>query len=295
MSQKPSQIVENISTAIPAIAKTIQGGWDNIQSLNIKTNHSVSLPIWSCTLDDKESGRWHGLQAKGDKEDVEDEQDASELKPATAQARKRPSDSEKEEEEEMKPKKRAKGEDHGSNVKGKLHSSKSSKIGDVETISRHQTQRRTKEPLLSVKSSLNDTTAPPTKESKSVGATTERKKTLDIGDTKSSQPPSSTSIEVLANQKSSDTQLSRSVSLRKTKSSSVTTTVTTSSRSDGKAGKKEKSPKTSDINSAKPSLSKEIKQKHSLDLLERKKQLVMKTKGRKSAKNAMLGKKVAQG
>ncbi len=291
MSQKPAQIVENISTAIPAIAKTIQGGWDNIQSLNIKTNHSVSLPIWSCTLDDTEGGRWHGLQAKGDGEDVGDEEDASELKRATAQARKRPSDSEKEEEEDMKPRKRAKGEDHGANVKGKLHSVSTSPILLDLVVSRHQTQRRTKEPLLSAKSSLSDNTAPPIKESKSVAAKTGRKKTLNIGETKS-QPPSSTSIEVLSNQRSSDTQPSRSVSLRKTKSSS---TVTTSSRSDGKAGKKEKSRKTSDIKPAKPSLSKEIKQKHSLDLLERKKQLVMKTKGRKSVKNAMLGKKVAQG
>ncbi|KAG5222577.1 ribosomal protein L1p/L10e family-domain-containing protein [Salix suchowensis] len=40
-----------------------QRWWDNIQSLHIKTNSSVSLPIWSCSLDDESGGRWDGLIA----------------------------------------------------------------------------------------------------------------------------------------------------------------------------------------------------------------------------------------
>ena len=50
MSQTPSHILENLQTALPAIANAVKGGWDNIQNLTIKTNSSVSLPIWSCTL-----------------------------------------------------------------------------------------------------------------------------------------------------------------------------------------------------------------------------------------------------
>ncbi|EKM79166.1 hypothetical protein AGABI1DRAFT_120606 [Agaricus bisporus var. burnettii JB137-S8] len=58
LSHKPSQVVSNIAKAIPAIAARIPAQWDNIQSLFIKTNTSVSLPIWSCNLDE----RWGGLK-----------------------------------------------------------------------------------------------------------------------------------------------------------------------------------------------------------------------------------------
>jgi len=61
LSQKPDQILANLELALPAIAKNIQGGWDNIQAFHIKTNSSTSLPIWSCSLDEKEGGRWMGL------------------------------------------------------------------------------------------------------------------------------------------------------------------------------------------------------------------------------------------
>lgn len=52
LSQTPKQILENLKVALPAIMKHIANGWDNIQALHIKTNSSVSLPIWSCTLDE---------------------------------------------------------------------------------------------------------------------------------------------------------------------------------------------------------------------------------------------------
>ncbi|KAF8333561.1 ribosomal protein L1p/L10e family-domain-containing protein [Cantharellus anzutake] len=42
-----NQIIENIAIAIPAIVSKIEGGWDNVQSLHIKTSQSVSLPVWS--------------------------------------------------------------------------------------------------------------------------------------------------------------------------------------------------------------------------------------------------------
>jgi ribosome biogenesis protein UTP30 len=41
--------------------------------LFIKTNSSVSLPIWTCSLDDTKEGRWDGLTAE-----AEDEQGGSE-------------------------------------------------------------------------------------------------------------------------------------------------------------------------------------------------------------------------
>ncbi|KAF9499076.1 ribosomal protein L1 [Pleurotus eryngii] len=63
LSQKPTQVLANIKTALPAVISAIKDGWDNIQSLHIKTNSSVSLPIWSCSLDDESGGRWDGLIA----------------------------------------------------------------------------------------------------------------------------------------------------------------------------------------------------------------------------------------
>jgi ribosome biogenesis protein UTP30 len=63
VSQKPSEILANLKSALPAIAKKIWGGWENIQSIHIKTNSSVSLPIWMCSLDDSGRGRWGGLAA----------------------------------------------------------------------------------------------------------------------------------------------------------------------------------------------------------------------------------------
>ncbi|KAI0075089.1 ribosomal protein L1 [Panus rudis PR-1116 ss-1] len=60
-SQSPAHILANLKTALPHIVKVIKGGWDNIQSLHIKTNSSVSLPVWSCQLGDGEGARWDGL------------------------------------------------------------------------------------------------------------------------------------------------------------------------------------------------------------------------------------------
>ena len=66
LSHTPAQILENIKTALPAVAQTIKGGWDNIQSFYIKTHSSVSLPIWACNLDDTDGGRWSGLTKDDD-------------------------------------------------------------------------------------------------------------------------------------------------------------------------------------------------------------------------------------
>ncbi|KAG9318291.1 ribosomal protein L1p/L10e family-domain-containing protein [Chiua virens] len=68
LSHTPKQVQVNLETALPAIASHIKGGWDNIQSLHIKTSTSVSLPIWTCDLGDEEGGRWDGLIAEAEEE-----------------------------------------------------------------------------------------------------------------------------------------------------------------------------------------------------------------------------------
>ncbi|TFK39082.1 ribosomal protein L1p/L10e family-domain-containing protein [Crucibulum laeve] len=115
LSHKPAQILANIKTALPAIAKNIHGGWDNIQSFNIKTNSSMSLPIWSCSLDDAEGGRWDGFapesdaedSAEGSDEDMEADEEAK--KAAQDKGKKRTSIDDEDDVEAEKPRKKAKG------------------------------------------------------------------------------------------------------------------------------------------------------------------------------------------
>ena len=78
VSQPSSKILDNLKMALPAIVKRIKGEWDNIQSFHIKTNSSVSLPIWSCDLSATEGGRWNGLVAESASEEEESEAEESE-------------------------------------------------------------------------------------------------------------------------------------------------------------------------------------------------------------------------
>jgi ribosome biogenesis protein UTP30 len=71
LSHSPAQILENIKTALPAVIKKVRGGWDNVQSFNIKTNSSISLPIWTCALGDGADGRWGGGEDKKAGDDEE--------------------------------------------------------------------------------------------------------------------------------------------------------------------------------------------------------------------------------
>src|SRR5271154_4915428 len=77
LSQTPSEIIANLKSALPAVVSHIKGGWDNIQSFHIKTDSSASLPIWTCSLDDGENGRWTGLGA--DKELVDEPEEGSDI------------------------------------------------------------------------------------------------------------------------------------------------------------------------------------------------------------------------
>jgi ribosome biogenesis protein UTP30 len=75
LSQTSAQVLENLETALPAIIAAVRGGWDNVQSLNIKSTKSLSLPIWSCKLGTGEGARWHGLTLQ-DGESGEDDETA---------------------------------------------------------------------------------------------------------------------------------------------------------------------------------------------------------------------------
>ncbi|KAK0201541.1 ribosomal protein L1p/L10e family-domain-containing protein [Desarmillaria ectypa] len=114
MSHTPAQILANLKVALPVIAKRISGGWNNVQALSIKTNSSVSLPIWSCSLGDDEGSRWAGLSAEDDVENGDDDK-AMKIDEAASKKLKSPSNGKKraaaddEPEETSKPKKKTKG------------------------------------------------------------------------------------------------------------------------------------------------------------------------------------------
>ncbi|KAJ3520290.1 hypothetical protein NM688_g9185 [Phlebia brevispora] len=109
LSQQAIHVLANLKAALPAVAKAIKGGWDNIQSLHIKTNSSISLPIWTCELGAEEGGRWDGLVdvEMGDAKEASGEEDGSEDEVEDAPPKKKGKKRAAEDDEE-KPKKKAK-------------------------------------------------------------------------------------------------------------------------------------------------------------------------------------------
>ncbi|KAI0739474.1 ribosomal protein L1p/L10e family-domain-containing protein [Daedaleopsis nitida] len=84
VSQNSEQVLTNLQTALPHIVKHIKGGWDNVQSLLVKSNSSTALPIWQCDLGADAGGRWDGLVASanedeemGDAESGPDDEDVA--------------------------------------------------------------------------------------------------------------------------------------------------------------------------------------------------------------------------
>ena len=61
LSHTPKQAPVNLEAALSVAVGHIKGGWDSIQSLQIKTITSVSLPIWTCELG---SELWNRLVAE---------------------------------------------------------------------------------------------------------------------------------------------------------------------------------------------------------------------------------------
>jgi ribosome biogenesis protein UTP30 len=96
--------------ALPEVVKNVKGGWDNVQSFHIKTNSSVSLPIWTCPLGDGQGARWDGLttsgKADGETEDHQDVESGEEPRTEKKTKGKRVAESEGQGD---KPKKRTKG------------------------------------------------------------------------------------------------------------------------------------------------------------------------------------------
>lgn len=83
------ELVENLKEALPRVMKKIPyGGWDNVQSLDLKTGKSASLPIWNADLKD----RWVGVPDKvsDDEEDSEEEAEEEVEAPAPAAPTKAP-------------------------------------------------------------------------------------------------------------------------------------------------------------------------------------------------------------
>jgi ribosome biogenesis protein UTP30 len=55
------QLRENLLAIIPHLAVRIpNGGWDNVQSLHIKTTTSMALPLWNCSLAEDGEGEAAG-------------------------------------------------------------------------------------------------------------------------------------------------------------------------------------------------------------------------------------------
>ncbi|KAK7055206.1 ribosomal protein L1p/L10e family-domain-containing protein [Favolaschia claudopus] len=108
-SHTPSQVLDNIKSALPAIIKNIKGEWDNVQSILLKTNTSAGLPIWSCDLgaerftaaDDDEGSEMEGV--------IEEEDEVEEKTAKKGKGKKRAAVVEEEEEVPEEPKKKAKG------------------------------------------------------------------------------------------------------------------------------------------------------------------------------------------
>jgi ribosome biogenesis protein UTP30 len=267
MSQKPSQIAENIITAIPAIAKAIPGGWDNIQSLHIKTNSSVSLPIWSCVLEDTEAGAWGGIGLQGGSATRENEKDEGDRDDAAgttkkskkSKSRKRSPISDDEAEEEA-PRKKAKPIDQTGKTK------------DKPKADNHTGP----EAVLSPKSQKPKKPSNATKLGDSISVKKDKAKIL-------------TSVTTLSPPRAIDHPRKKDQKTSVPPNSPASKSTTPQAEADGKR-KESKGPV------AKPNLTKEeTKTKYPSASFDKKKRNITKAKGGKSVKNAFLGKKVAQG
>ncbi|KAF9479914.1 ribosomal protein L1 [Pholiota conissans] len=327
MSQTPSQILDNIKSAIPAVAKAIKGNWGNIQSLNIKTNSSASLPIWTCALDDTEGGRWHGLQAEDEEDDDvemdgESEEDEEEVKPkkgAASKGKKRPSSSDEDEPVEEKPAKKSKIVESAKGAKDKVSLTTTKPTKSTSTDAAAPTPSKKRKLVESADSSAK-TTSPSVaplavagKKAKStatahpsVPAESASKSSASEPAKKTLETPTSASPTVDAplkkKKKSSlEEHVADSASV-KTPSTPDAPSVAGKNKSGKDKTKNSQLPEVAPSDSTaasekvvKASLTKqELKQKRSTGAGQKKKEIMLKTKGGRSAKNAVLGKKAGQ-
>ncbi|KAF7324839.1 hypothetical protein MKEN_00525800 [Mycena kentingensis (nom. inval.)] len=128
-AHSPAQVLANLSAALPAIVQGIKGGWDNVQSLVLKTNSSAGLPIWSCDLGD---GRWVGMEVDDAAESAgAEEEEAKAVKMAEVKKGKKRAAVEDEEEEQSTEVKRKKAKNQEVAAVSSEASKKKSK-GDVK-------------------------------------------------------------------------------------------------------------------------------------------------------------------
>ncbi|KAF9046374.1 ribosomal protein L1p/L10e family-domain-containing protein [Panaeolus papilionaceus] len=292
LSHTASQIIDNIKAALPAIAKAVRGGWENIQSLHIKTNSSVSLPIWTCSLDDSEGGRWNGLQLEeGEEMDIieESEEEVEDQKAAKAsvKGKKRPTSSDDEEEEEEKPRKKAKS------VVSKETSTDSSKASKSKTT---VDATPSTQPKKSKGDAVPTSTSKPSSDKEDPQSKKSKKQKDSASVVVDSVPP------VESQKKKKGTKAAPSLSMpvveapskksKVTKSDAPPTAVAAPAADKSKTEKKTEVADTPTSN--KTSITKEeLKQKRT-GTIEKKKELVTKSKSTKRAKNAVLGKKPGQ-
>lgn len=313
MSHTPEQILANLKTALPAIAKNIKDGWDNIQSLGIKTNSSVTLPIWNCNLDVNEGGRWAGLtpklagdvDAESDKEE-EDEAIKAKEEEVTKKGKKRAAETEQGTKDEAKPKKKAKG------VEGKAL------ITEPSTPAKSKPKAAVVPPAAAVSSPASKPKSDPTTISNPI---TKKKKSrasiVDIApvpeqvaavaETKPADGPSPKKKKSRASvsDAASIPQQVADVPASKPAAGSTSSVVPTTSPSIPETKlltekvKKTKQPKAADDDAGKvtkestPLTKDELKQKRGAG--EKKKEKVVKARGGKSVKDGVIGKKPAQG
>ncbi|KAL0954745.1 hypothetical protein HGRIS_003697 [Hohenbuehelia grisea] len=263
LSQKPAHILENIVTALPAIVQGIKDGWDNIQSLSIKTNSSASLPIWACTLDGEDGGRWAGLTVRD--VDAEDTPEGSVVGsddevPAKGKGKRRAAD---EAEAAAKPSKKAKG-------------------ADVTTPSKSKPA-----PGPTPKSKAKDAASPSKKSADEASATPAKKNAKSKAAPSPAKPAASDKEAAVTPKKKTQSAKTADTSAPK----SATSTPAKSAKA---AAKDENKPAQKPAKDAVSSLTqKELKQKR-VGGADKKKEKSIGLKESKSAKSALLGKKVAK-
>ncbi|KAF9005472.1 ribosomal protein L1p/L10e family-domain-containing protein [Cyathus striatus] len=316
LGHTPAQILDNIKAAIPSIIKHVKGGWENIQSFQLKTSTSVSLPLWNCTLDDSEEGRWHGLTTGGD-EEVSGEsgsEDEAAMKVDSQKAgslKKNKRSSGEEEDEAEKPRKKAKGISSDATTASSapteskqpkvptpatstLQSPKAAKAG----VDGHAKTKKGKasesvqngSPTAAVSTTISASSieASKSKGKKSKVAVSSADEPLDEGVGKKAETaPTSSKDNKKRKQKidASSVPVAVAIPLSKDKS-----------KKEEKNGAKTVDDSKTAIKAADVSVSKdELKQKRGAVVGEKKKEKTVKSKGGKSAKQGILGKKVAQG
>lgn len=76
-----AELTENLEASLPKIiGKHVKGGWENVQSIDIKTGSSVALPVWTSKLTDRWVGMAEPAQPTSDVEGIDGDEDDKEEK-----------------------------------------------------------------------------------------------------------------------------------------------------------------------------------------------------------------------